>query len=160
MRPTDPVAGKTQTKTYRARIPRGIGDGQSIRLAGAGQPGVDGGPPGDLHLHARFVRHPDYRVRDADLYYNLDLAPWEAVLGTTVVVHTLDNRVSLRIPAGTTNGRTFRVRSHGLPSGPGGERGDLHVVARIQTPTTMTSGERELREKLARTSHFNPRESH
>ncbi len=156
---TDPATGDvTARKTYRARIPRGVRDGQAIRLAGAGQPGAAGGPAGDLYLRARFARHPDYRVQDADLYYDLDLAPWEAVLGTTVTVRTLDTRVSLRIPPGTTPGRTFRVRGHGLPTGTGDARGELYIVARIQTPTETTAEERELWAKLAQTSHFNPRE--
>lgn len=155
---TEPSTGQTRTKTYRAHIPRGVRDGQRIRLAGAGEPGTAGGPPGDLYLRARFARHPDYRVCDADLYYDLDLAPWEAVLGTSVVVPTLDSRISLRIPAGTANGQTFRVRSHGLPTGVNGGRGDLYVVARVQTPTDPTPEEKELWTKLARVSRFRPRD--
>lgn len=156
---TEPATGETRTKTYRAHIPRGVRDGQRIRLAGAGEPGTAGGPPGDLYLRARFARHPDYRVRGGDLYYDLDLAPWEAVLGTTVVVPTLDSRLSLRIPAGTTNGQTFRVRGHGLPSGVNGGRGDLYVVAQVQTPTDPTPEEKELWAKLACISRFRARDS-
>lgn len=156
---TDPATGEARAKTYRAHIPRGVRDGQRIRLAGAGEPGVGGGPAGDLYLRARFARHPDYRVRDADLYYDLELAPWEAVLGTSVVVPTLDNRVSMRIPAGTANGQALRVRGHGLPTGVNGGRGDLYVVAQVQTPTDTTPEEKELWTKLARVSRFRPRET-
>jgi curved DNA-binding protein len=152
---TDPDTDEVQTKTYRVRIPRGVRDGHAIRLAGAGQPGAYGGQPGDLYLRARFAQHPDYRARDADLYYDLDLAPWEAVLGASIPVHTLDGRVSLHIPPGTTNGQTFRIRGHGLPKD--AERGDFFVVVRIQTPVETTPEERELWTQLARTSRFQPR---
>ncbi|ACB74418.1 DnaJ C-terminal domain-containing protein [Opitutus terrae] len=156
----DPATGEARTKSYRVRIPKGVRDGQTIRLAGAGGPGHGGGAAGDLYLHARLARHPDFRVREADLFHDLDLAPWEAVLGTTVTVRTLGSRVSLRIPPGTTNGQTFRVRGHGLPTGPGDERGDFHVVVRIQTPTEVTDAERRLWEELARVSSFHPRQAH
>jgi curved DNA-binding protein len=78
--------------------------------------------------------HPDFRARDADLYYDLDLAPWEAVLGTTLTVPTLGGRVKVRIPPGTNNGQQLRVREQGLPKGKSGERGDLYVVANVQVP--------------------------
>ncbi len=156
---TDPASGDVRSKTYRAHIPRGVRDGQRIRLAGAGEPGTGGGPAGDLYLRARFARHPDYRVRGVDLYYDLDLAPWEAVLGTSVTVPTLEGRVSLRIPPGTANGQALRVRGHGLPTGVNGGRGDLYVVAQLQTPSDPTPEERELWTKLARVSRFRPRDA-
>jgi len=155
---TDPDTDEVQTKTYRVRIPRGVRDGHAIRLAGAGQPGAYGGQPGDLYLRARFAQHPDYRARDSDLYYDLDLAPWEAVLGASIPVHTLDEKVSLRIPPGTVNGQTFCIRGHGLPKGAG--RGDFFVVVRIQIPVEITAEERELWAQLARTSRFQPRKRH
>jgi curved DNA-binding protein len=154
---TDPRTGRTETHTIKVRIPRGVQDGQTIRVPGKGEPGAGGGSPGDLYLRVRLAAHPDFRVRGADLYYDLDLAPWEAVLGTTLSVPTPEGRVSLRIPPGTNHGRQFRIRGRGLPKGPSGERGDLYVVATVQLPQQLSPEERELWEKLSRVSHFNPR---
>ena len=113
---------------------------------------------GDLYLRVRLAAHPDFRPRDADLYYDLDLAPWEAVLGTTVTVPTLGGRVKVLIPPGTNNGQQLRVRGQGLPKGKSGERGDLYVVANVQVPQQVSEEERALWEKLSRTSQFNPRQ--
>lgn len=159
---TDPDSDEVSTKTYRVRIPRGVRDGHAIRLAGAGQPGLNGGQPGDLYLRARFAKHPDYRPHDSDLYHDLDLAPWEAVLGATIPVRTLDGRVSLSIPPGTLNGQTFRIQGRGLPKDANAtaSRGDLFVVVRIQTPVEVTAEERALWTQLASVSRFNPRRRH
>jgi curved DNA-binding protein len=86
------------------------------------------------------------------------LAPWEAVLGTTVSVPTLESPVKVRIPAGTNNGCQLRVRGRGLPRGRDGERGDLYVVVNVQLPPQLSDEERELWEKLGRVSRFNPRQ--
>jgi curved DNA-binding protein len=106
----------------------------------------------------RYAAHPDFRARGADLYYELDLAPWEAVLGTTVNVPTLDGSVSVRIPPGTNNGQHLRVRGRGLPKTRNGERGDLFVVVNVQLPKQLSDEERALWEKLSQTSLFNPRQ--
>ena len=107
----------------------------------------------------RLAAHPDFRVRGADLYYELDVSPWEAVLGTTVSVPTLEGRVNVRIPPGTNNGYQLRVRGRGLPKGQSvGERGDLYVVANVQLPQQLSDEERALWEKLSRVSRFNPRQ--
>jgi len=87
----------------------------------------------------------------------VDLAPWEAVLGTKVIVPTLQGRVSVRIPPGTNNGKQLRLRGHGLPTGQGGEHGDLYVVTNVRLPEQITEEERELWKQLSRVSHFNPR---
>ena len=97
-------------------------------------------------------------MQDADLYYDLDLAPWEAVLGAQVKIPTLDGTTSLRVPAGTGGGAQLRLRGLGLPTG-NQERGNLYATVRIQVPVTLSSEERALWEKLAQTSSFNPRES-
>lgn len=153
----EPEGGEPAARTYRARIPRGIQDGQTIRLAGAGRPGANGGPAGDLLLRARFARHPDFRPEGSDLYCELDLAPWEAVLGGSVTLRTLERPVSLRVPAGTQAGQRFRLRGHGLPAGAGAARGDLYAVVRIQTPERCSAEERELWTRLANLSSFDPR---
>jgi curved DNA-binding protein len=100
--------------------------------------------------------HPDFRVEGGDLYYDLDLAPWEAALGASVSVPTLSGPVSIKIPPATQTGQRLRVRGRGLP-GRDGAHGDLYVVARIQMPKTIGENEKGLWEQLARESHFNPR---
>jgi len=138
-------------KTYQVRIPAGVREGQRIRLAGQGR------GRGDLYLRVRFARHPDFRVEEDRLFHDLELAPWEAVLGTTVRVHTLDGKVDLRIKPGTQSGQQLRLAGLGLPRADG-TRGDLHVVVSIEVPVSATARERELWEELSRTSHFNPRQ--
>jgi curved DNA-binding protein len=153
----DRRTGETRTQTLKVRIPPGVHEGQAIRVAGMGEDGIGGGASGDLFLRVRFAAHPEFRVRDADLYYGLDLAPWEAVLGTQVIVPTLKDQVSVRIPAGTNQGRQLRIRGHGLPAGRTGGQGDLYVVINIELPQQITEEERELWKKLSEISSFNPR---
>jgi curved DNA-binding protein len=140
------------------KIPPGVREAQLIRLAGKGQEGIGGGDSGHLYLCVKFAQHPDFRVRGADLYYDLELAPWEAVLGDTVHIRTLDGTVSLRIPAGTVAEQQFRLRGKGLPTGDG-LRGDLYAVVSIQVPARLTPEQKVLWEQLAKTSMFNPRKS-
>jgi curved DNA-binding protein len=144
------------TDNYQVKIPPGVRDGQRLRVSGQGEPGAGGGPPGDLYLRVRLASHPDFRVSGGDLYYDLDLAPWEAALGAEVSVPTLTGKVSIKIPPGTQTGQRLRVRDRGLP-GRGGEKGDLYVVARIQMPPKISDREKELWEQLARESRFDPR---
>ena len=153
----DPKTGATETRSFTVRIPPGAAEGRRIRVPGKGEPGAAGGETGDLFLRVRYAAHPDFRARESDLYYDLELAPWEAVLGAHVVVPSFDGPIKLRIPPGTNHGRQLRVRGHGLPKGRTGERGDLHVVANIQVPTSLSDEERTLWEKLAQTSRFIPR---
>ena len=154
---TDPRTGQTRTETIRVRIPPGVREGQSIRVRGKGGEGCNGAESGDLYLRVRYAAHPDFRANGADLYYDLDLAPWEAVLGTTVTVPSFGGRVNVRIPPGTNNGQKLRVRGQGLPKGQNGERGDFFVVVNVQLPEKLSDEERALWEKLSRTSRFNPR---
>lgn len=153
----DPRSGQSTTQTLHVKIPSGIREGQLIRVAGKGQEGIAGGHSGDLFLRVVLAIHPDFRVRDFDLYYDLQLSPWEAVLGTTVHIATLDKTVSLKIPKGTTSERKFRLKGKGLPSG-GGTRGDLYAIVSIQVPDELTAEEKILWESLAATSTFNPRQ--
>jgi curved DNA-binding protein len=142
---------KSKTETYKVKIPAGIREGQRIRLAGQGENG------GDLFLRISFQKHPEFRWQEADLYYDLDLAPWEAVLGCSVNIPTLDGHAKLKIPAGTISGATFRLANLGLSKAEGG-RGNLYAVVRIVVPTEASVSERKLWEELAKTSTFNPRE--
>lgn len=142
---------------YQVKIPAGVHEGQKLRLAGRGSAGAAGGPAGDLFLRVRLARHPDFRVEGSDLHYDLELAPWEAVLGAEVSVPTLDGRVSIKIPAGSQGGQRMRVRSRGLPM-TGGIRGDLYVALAISVPAKITERERGLWEQLARGTGFKPRD--
>jgi len=153
---TDPRTGRSTFQTLLVKIPPGVRESQLIRLAGKGQEGAGGGDSGHLYLRVRFAKHPEFRVRGVHLYHDLELSPWEAVLGATVQIPTLDGRVSLKIPPGTTGGREFRLRGKGLPAGHG-TRGDLHALVSIQVPSQLTPEQKVLWEQLAATSAFNPR---
>lgn len=155
----DRRTGQTRTQTLKVRIPPGVHEGQVIRVAGMGEDGIGGGASGDLYLRVRFAAHPEYRVRGSDLYYGLDLAPWEAVLGTRATVPTLKDHVSVRIPPGTNQGRQLRIRGRGLPIGRTGRQGDLYVVINIELPQQISEEERDLWTKLSQISDFNPRKT-
>ncbi|HEV8543781.1 MAG TPA: DnaJ C-terminal domain-containing protein [Verrucomicrobiae bacterium] len=148
--------GKAVSENFRVRIPVGVHEGQLIRVPGKGEEGFNGGAPGDLYLRVRFEQHPDFRVRGSDLFYDLDLAPWEAVLGTTVSIPALEGPVSVRVPAGAGKGQQLRVRGKGLPAA-GGARGDLYATISIHVPAEVTPEEERLWQELAEKSAFNPR---
>jgi curved DNA-binding protein len=156
-----PTCGGTgqmvKTDTYQVKIPAGVTEGQRLRVPGRGEAGSHGGSSGDLFLRVHLAKHPDFEVEDHNLVHEVELAPWEAVLGTQLQVPTLDGRVNIKIPPGTQNGQKLRVRGRGLPqrSGP---HGDLIVVARVEVPDRVTEEERKLWEKLAESSDFRPRE--
>jgi curved DNA-binding protein len=158
LRTADPRTGETETHSFQVRIPAGAIEGRRIRVPGKGEAGDGGAPAGDLYLRVRYAAHPDFRVRGADLYYDADLAPWEAVLGSTIVVPSFEGPIKVRIPPATNTGAQLRVRGHGLPRGQSAERGDLFVVAGIQVPPQLTDREKTLWEELRKTSRFNPRE--
>lgn len=153
---TDPRAEQSTIQTLRVKIPAGVREAQLIRLAGKGQEGIGGGESGNLYLRVVFARSPDFRVRDADLYYDLVLSPWEAVLGANVHIPTLEGAVSLKIPAGTKAERRFRLRGKGLPTA-GGTRGNLFATVFIHVPSHLTAEEKKLWESLAAISAYNPR---
>jgi curved DNA-binding protein len=125
-------------------IPANVRDDQRIRLRGEG---VEGG---DLYLRVRLRPHPRFRVEGKDLYTDLPVAPWEAALGAEISVPTLEGDVKVRVPAGSSSARKLRLRGEGLG-------GDLFVVVRIEVPRTLTKEERELFERLAEVSDFDPR---
>ena len=154
----NPRTGQAETHAFKVRIPAGVQEGQTIRVPGKGGEGSGGASAGDIYLRVRLAAHPDFRPRGADLYHDLHLAPWEAVLGCTVEAPTLDGKVSVRIPPGTNNGQQLRVRGRGLLRGQSGERGDLYVVVNVELPQNITDEERALWERLCSTSRFNPRQ--
>ena len=157
LKSVDPATGEGKTESFKVRIPKGALEGQIIRVPGKGEAGSGGGEAGHLFLRVRLASHPDFRALGADLYRDLPLAPWEAVLGATVRLHGLDGDLDVKIPAGTGNGQRLRLRGRGLPKPKSDERGDLYVVAEIEMPTDVSSGEKELWEQLSRKSSFKPR---
>src|SRR2546421_76426 len=141
-------AGSKKVETYQVKIPRGVREGQRIRLAGQGEAGERGGKSGDLFLRVRLARHPDFTVEGADLIHEVRIAPWQAALGDQLIVPTLEGNARLKIPPGTQGGQRFRLRGRGLP-GVSGSRGDLYVVVQIAIPKKLTEREREIWEQLA-----------
>lgn len=153
----DPETGESAEHTFKVRIPTGMQEGQSIRVPGQGRAGARGIPAGNLYLKVIYEPHPQFEARGTDLYYDLPVAPWEAVLGATVRVPTLDGPVNVRIPAGSAHGQQMRLRGHGLPRTAEGGRGDLFAVVQVQLPKSLDDSERELWEKLAAGSRFKAR---
>jgi len=142
-------------KTLNVRIPKGVKSGQRIRLEGQGGPGYGAGArPGDLYLQVEFSPHPLFQVDGRNIHSRLELAPWEAVLGTTVPVPTLGGTVDLKIPADSDSGQRLRLKGRGLP---GTVPGDQFVELRIVTPTMPDPAVRELYEQLKAKEAFNPR---
>jgi curved DNA-binding protein len=142
--------------TFRVAIPKGAADGQKLRLAGKGGPGAQGGKPGDLYVVMRLQPHRLYRISGKDLYIDLPLAPWEAVLGATVQVPTPGGKVEIAIAPGTVAGRKLRLAKRGMPRA-GGTAGDLYAVVRFEVPADAGARERELYAELKAASSFDPR---
>jgi curved DNA-binding protein len=150
------VAGDGTTRTLEVRVPAGVTSGQRIRLAGQGGRGSDGAPSGDLYLIVRIEPDARYRVDGRDVTMELRLAPWEAALGTSIVVELPDDEAKVKVPAGSSSGRRIRLRGRGLPN-PNGPPGDLYAEVMIMVPRRLARAERRLFEQLAEESHFNPR---
>jgi curved DNA-binding protein len=144
-------------RKVRIRIPKGVTEGQTIRCAGLGEEGEAGGTAGDLFLRVHLERHPDFRVDGHDLYYDLRLTPWEAVLGATVPVRTPHGEVKIKVPPGTSSGMEFRLSGKGLPQGTGGAAGNFFAVAQVTLPENSTPEELRHWQALAACSKFNPR---
>ncbi|MGI9088075.1 MAG: DnaJ C-terminal domain-containing protein [Chthoniobacterales bacterium] len=138
----------SKVETYQVKIPRGVHEGQRIRLAGQGEAGARGGKSGDLFLRVRFARHPDFVVEGSDLIHEVEVAPWQAALGAELTVPSLEGEKRLKIPAGTQGGQRFRLRERGLPNA-SGTRGDLYIAPTIRIPKKLNERERELWRELA-----------
>jgi curved DNA-binding protein len=141
-------------RTIRVAVPRGVTEGQRIRLAGQGAPGVNGGPAGDLFLEIGLESHPVFEAEGRNVLLTLPIAPWEAALGAVVGVPTLGGRVDLRIPAGSQSGRRLRLKGRGMPGKPDG---DQIVTLRIDTPPADTDEARRLYEEMRDKLPFDPR---
>lgn len=145
-----------QNKTLDVTIPAGVKNGARIRLAGQGMPGTAGGQTGDLFLKVEYFEHPLFKVEDGTtVVYDLPLAPWEAVLGAKVRVPTLDGNVDMTVAPGSSSGKKLRLRGKGM--GAGKTKGDQIVRLMVRVPDALSDEEKELWEKLAQKSTFNPR---
>jgi len=143
-------------RNIKARIPKGATDGQRLRLRGKGGRGFNGGPDGDLYLNIALKPHALYRASGHDLYLDLPLTPWEAVLGASIEVPTPGGAVQMKIPPGTQAGQKLRLAKRGLPKPHEGE-GDLYAMVQIAVPAKASEQEQALYRQLAADSAFAPR---
>jgi curved DNA-binding protein len=144
----------TRDRTLSIKIPKGVREGQHIRLAGQGMPGHGGAPSGDLYLQIGFSPHKLYRVDGRDIYLDLPVAPWEAALGTKLKVPTPSGSVNVNIPKGSQTGNKLRLKAKGIPGKPAG---DLFVTLRIVLPEANTESARKLYQDMEKELSFNPR---
>jgi molecular chaperone DnaJ len=148
---------KRQVKRYRVKIPAGVRDGSRIRLAGKGEAGLGGGPPGDLYVVTRVSPSPIYKRKGDHLEVEVPITIAEAVRGGTVEVPTLNGTKQIRIPAGTHDGALQRLRGEGPPKLSGRGRGDMHYRLRIDIPKSLTKEQREAIDQLAKVMNGDPR---
>lgn len=141
-------------RSVRVAIPRGVTEGQRIRLAGQGGSGVSGGKAGDLFMEVSFEPHPLFEADGRNILLALPITPWEAALGETVAVPTLGGRVDLKVPPGSQSGRRLRLKGRGLPGSPAG---DQIVTLRIETPPADSAEARKFYEEMRSRLPFNPR---
>ncbi|MCP4288430.1 MAG: DnaJ domain-containing protein [Gammaproteobacteria bacterium] len=143
-------------RTLNVRIPKGVRQGQHIRLAKQGGAGIGKGGAGDLYLEVEFRPHRFCHVEGRDVFLDLPVAPWEAALGATIKVPTPSGTVDLRIPANSSGGRKLRLKDRGIPSK---ESGDLYVVLQIALPSANTEAARAAYSAFEKALKFNPRAS-
>ncbi len=148
---------EVRTRELKARIPSGVNDGATIRLKGQGEPGQNGAPAGDLIVKVHVTPHPLFGRRGQDLTVTVPVTFAEAALGSELKVPTLDGLVTLKVPAGTQTGRTFRVKGRGVPSSGRKGGGDLLVTVQVAVPERLSRKERELLREFASLSDESPR---
>ena len=140
------------------KIPPGAREGAVIKVARQGHPGTGGAEGGDLYIRLQIKPHPIFSVTgEDDTTVEAPIAPWEAVLGATIEVPTLDGKAEMKVPAGSQSGQRLRLRGQGLNKRVGG-RGDQYVRLKIAVPTNPTEKEKKLFQEMADATHFNPRE--
>ncbi|MDJ0955386.1 MAG: DnaJ C-terminal domain-containing protein [Arenicellales bacterium] len=146
---------RTRERTLNVRIPKGVQQGQQVRLSGQGDPGVGQGKAGDLYLEIEFRPHALYRAKGRDVYLDLPVAPWELALGAQVRVPTPAGKVEMSIPASSQSGSKLRLAGKGIP---GKTSGDLYVILQCVVPPAKTDQERQIYEDMEREMAFNPRQ--
>lgn len=143
-----------KTKTIKVNIPVGVANGQQLRLAQQGNPGVGGGPAGDLYLEIQIEPHRLFSVEGRDVYLTLPVTPWEAALGAEIKVPTLAGQVGLKLAPGSQAGQKLRLKGRGLP---GAQPGDQYAIVKIETPRANTEEQNQFYRKMAEIMPFNPR---
>ncbi len=146
---------KLETRTLNVTIPRGIREGQVIRLAGQGEPSHGANAPGDLLLEVHFNPHPHMKVDGRDIHLELPLAPWEAALGAVISIHMPNGEIKVRIPEGAQSGQQLKVRAKGIPGNP---PGNLLLNLQVMLPRADNPKARAIYEQMARELAFNPRQ--
>lgn len=141
-------------RVLNVKIPKGVYEGQIIRLAGQGAPGLGNGKTGDLLLEVHFNPHPRFKIDGRNLYLNLPVTPWEAALGAVVPVNLIDGNLKVRIPEGTQSGRQLRLSGKGIPSSP---PGDLFLDIMVILPPANTEKARSIYQNMAQELAFDPR---
>lgn len=155
--PTYSVYGEpeVQRKTLEVKIPKGMKQGQQIRLNKQGQAGINGGEAGNLYIEIHYRNTDKVRVENADIYYNIDVSPWEAALGQEIEVQTPAGKVNVTLPANTVYGRQLRLKDKGIPARVAGH---LYLVLNIVYPKAETEKQKNAYQDLANVfSDFNPR---
>jgi len=137
-------------KVLEIKIPAGVETGNRLRVSGEGEPGSNGGPPGDLYVFITVKEHPFFTRSGDTIHCTIPITIVQAALGATVKVPTLEGEKELRVPAGTQSGRVFRIKGQGVASINGRGRGDLHVTVKVQIPTKLTNRQKELFEELGK----------
>ena len=149
------VSGKM--KNFEINIPAGIRNGEKIRLIGQGKPGTNGGKNGDLLFKIKIIEEKKYKLIGADIYTDLNISPWEAVLGTKVEVDAIDETIGVYIPQGIETGEEIHISNKGYKDNKGG-RGEFIIRIKIMIPKNITEKERELYRQMKKISKFNPRD--
>jgi molecular chaperone DnaJ len=146
-----------QTKRYRVKIPAGVRDGSRIKVAGKGEPGMSGGPPGELYVVTRVTPSPVFKRKGDHLEVEVPITIVEATRGGTVEVPTLTGTKRIRVPAGTSEGNVQRLRGEGPAKLSGGGHGDIHYRFKVQIPKSLTKEQQDAMEQLSKVMNGNPR---
>ena len=136
-------------RNIKVNVPPGVDTDSRLRMQNEGEGGINGGPPGDLYIYITVAPHEFFRRSGDDILCNVPITMVQAALGAEIEVETLDGKVKLTIPAGTQSGTSFRLRGRGFPKLRGYGKGDQHVRVNVQTPTNLTSEQKELLKKFA-----------
>ncbi|MFQ5468913.1 MAG: DnaJ C-terminal domain-containing protein [Gammaproteobacteria bacterium] len=145
---------QTRTKKLQVKIPRGITEGQQIRLPGQGIELPNQSRKGDIYLKVHFKPHKIFNVKNRDIYLELPITPWEAALGASVIVPTLGGKIEMKIPAGSQSAQIFRLKGRGLPGNP---VGDQHITLKMVTPEAKDETAKAFYQKMSETLPLNPR---
>lgn len=147
---------RSRTQVLKVRVPKGVREGQQLRMRGQGGPGVGSAPAGDLYLEVRYRPEPGLKVEGLDVYQALKVAPWEAALGATIQTATPAGRVEVTVPPGSQPGRRLRLKGKGIPAAP--TPGNLYLVLEVVLPVPATAAQRAVYEEMARAMPIRPRQ--